>query len=252
MILSPLRGQTAIVTGGSRRIGREIALHLARAGANVAVNTRSSVADAEAVVNEIISEGGQAMVAVADVTEPAAVKAMVSGVVERFGGVEILVHNAVARDHAPLEELTLDAWRQSMSIVLDGAFLCAQQTIPYMEKAGKGAIVFIGGASAFLGSSGPALPTAKSGLVGLTRSLALTYGEKGIRVNLLSPGWIEAETDSAANRERISRTRPVDKIPLRRTGNLQDVARSVTSLVGPDFDYMTGQTLHLAGGLVMQ
>lgn len=248
----PLEGHTAIVTGAARRIGREIALHLARAGARVAVNTRTSVADAEAVVDEIVADGGEAILAIADVTDPVAVEDMTARVADRFGGVDILIHNAVSREHAPLHELTLEAWRQSMSIVLDGAFLCARNAVPHMEKSGRGSILFIGGASAFLGSQGPALPTAKSGLVGLTRSLALSLGPKNIRVNLLSPGRIEAESDDAAKREHISRTRPVDNIPLRRTGTLEDVARSATAIVGPDFSYLTGQTLHLAGGLVMQ
>lgn len=248
----PLQGQTAIVTGAARRIGREIALHLARAGARVVVNTRASASEAEAVVNEIVANGGQAMLAVADVTDPNAVHDMVARVVDRFGGVEILIHNAVLREHAPLHELTLESWRKSIAIVLDGAFLCAQNVVPHMEKVRCGSILFIGGASSFLGSEGPALPTAKSGLVGLTRSLALSLGPKGIRVNLLSPGRIESESDDAANRERLSRTRPVDRIPLRRTGTPEEVARAATAIVGPNFSYLTGQTLHLAGGLVMQ
>lgn len=248
----PLQGQTAIVTGAARRIGRQIALNLARAGARVAVNTRASVAQAEAVVEEIVAGGGEAMLAQCDVTDPDAVRTMVNHVVDRFGGVEILIHNAVSREHAPLHELTLESWRQSMAIVLDGAFLCSQNVVPHMEKAGHGSILFIGGASAFLGSEGPALPTAKSGLVGLTRSLALSLGPKGIRVNLLSPGRIESEVDDASKLERLSRSRPVDRIPLRRTGTPEEVARTATALVGPDFSYLTGQTVHLAGGLVMQ
>jgi len=246
----PLSGKAALITGGSRRIGREIALRLARDGAAVAVNARSSRAEAEAVVAEIEAAGGRAVAAMGDITDQAQSAVVVDTVVKAFGRLDILVHNAVSREHGTIETLELDEWRKALSVVLDGAFLSVKHAAPHLQKQG-GAIVFIGGASAFLGSSGPATPTAKSGLVGLTRSLAGVMGPKDVTVNLLSPGRIEADDDPAARRAHLGGSRPVDKIPMARVGTPADVAGAVAVLVGPDFRYVTGQTIHLAGGLVM-
>lgn len=247
-----LNGKAALVTGSSRRIGKAIAMQLARAGASVAINARTSREEAQAVVDEIRAMGGRAMLALADVTDPAATKTMCDAIAAEFGSLDIVVHNAVVREHSPIELLELETWRQTLSVVLDGAFLCAKHAVPHMARSGGGSILFIGGASAFVGSTGPAIPTAKSGLVGLTRSLAVALGPKGIRVNLLSPGRIEAQEDDPLRSATVAKSRPDEAIPLRRAGTLDDVARSACSLVGPDFAYLTGQTVHLAGGLVMQ
>jgi len=159
-----LAGKVALVTGGARRIGREIALRLAREGAAVAVNAHTSREEVEAVVAAIKSSGGSAMAALADITDPAANAAMVDAVVRTLGRLDIVVHNAVAREHAELADLDLARWRAALAVVLDGAFLTAKHAAPHLERVG-GTIIMIGGATGFTGAPSPAVPTAKAGLV---------------------------------------------------------------------------------------
>jgi 3-oxoacyl-[acyl-carrier protein] reductase len=245
-----LAGKVALVTGGSRRIGRLIALKLAAEGAAVAVNARTSRAEVDAVVGEITAAGGKGAAALADITEPAANAAMVETAIRAFGRLDIVVHGAVARQHARLEDLDLVAWRAALAVVLDGGFLTAKHAAPHLART-NGTIVMIGGGTAFTGAASPAVPTAKAGLVGLVRSLAVALGPQGITVNLVSPGRIEADEDSAERKHELARTRPNDQIPLRRPGTAGEVADVVVALARRDFRYVTGQTIHVSGGFYM-
>ena len=245
-----LAGKAALVTGGSRRVGKTIALKLAAAGAAVAVNARSSRAEVDAVVAEIVAGGGTAMPAMADITDAAANSAMVDATVRTLGRLDIVVHCAVARQHARLEELDLAGWRAALAVVLDGGFLTAKHAAPHLARVG-GTIIMIGGGTAFTGGTSPAVPTAKAGLVGLVRSLALALGPQGITVNLVSPGRIESKEDSAERRQELARGRPDEQIPLRRAGTPSEVADVVVALARPDFRYVTGQTVHVSGGFYM-
>lgn len=245
-----LTGKTAIVTGSSRRIGRAIAMRLASAGAGVIINARSSGEEANAVVAEIEAEGGRAIAHLADVTNEDAVAAMVDAAVEGFGGLDIIVHNAVSRQHAPLTELKLADWRSGLSVILDGAFLCAKYAAPHLEKSG-GTIIFVGGATAFQGGGSPAVPTGKAGLVGLTRTLAGNLGPKGVTANIVSLGSIVDENDDRERTAFLTTARPVEQIPLRRLGTPDDVAETVLGMCGPGMRYVTGQVVHLTGGFYM-
>jgi 3-oxoacyl-[acyl-carrier protein] reductase len=246
----PLAGKVALVTGGSRRIGREIALRLARAGAAVAVNARTSRREVDAVVAEITAAGGTAVPALADITDPQANATMVDAAVRALGRLDIVVHAAVAREHARLPELDLAKWRAALAVVLDGGFLTAKHAAPHLARGG-GTIIMIGGGTAFTGAASPAVPTAKAGLVGLVRSLAVALGPDGITVNLVSPGRIEAEEDPAERKRDLARGRPDAQIPLRRPGAPADVADVVVALARSDFRYVTGQTIHVSGGFYM-
>jgi len=246
----PLAGKVALVTGGSRRIGREICLRLARDGAAIAVNARASLQEADSVVREIEALGGRAMAAMADIADEAANKAMIDQIVARFGRLDIVVHNAVNREHGSFEELDLAAWRAAQAVVVDGAFLTARNAAPHLARTG-GSIVLISGATAFTGAKGPATPTAKSALVGLMRSLAVTYGPQGVRANLISPGRIEAEDDADERKAELARGRPDSQIPLRRPGRPAEIANVVAAVAGPDFSYVTGQVVHATGGFFM-
>ena len=246
----PLVGQVALVTGGSRRIGREICLRLARDGASVAVNARSSLSEAESVVKEITEAGGKAMVALADIANEATNKAMIEAIIARFGRLDIVVHNAVNREHGSFESLDLNSFRAAQAVVVDGAFLLGKHAAPHIVKT-AGCFVFISGATAFTGAKGPGTPTAKSALIGLMRSLAVTYGPEGVRANLISPGRIEAEEDSADRKAELSRGRPDTLIPLRRPGRPNEIANVVAAVAGPDFSYVTGQVIHATGGFFM-
>lgn len=245
-----LAGKVALVTGGSRRIGRQIALRLAEEGAAVAVNARTSRQEVEAVVAEIEAVGGRAIAAMADITDPAANAGMVDATVSALGRLDIVVHNAVSREHASLEELDLARWRAAIAVVLDGAFLTAKHAAPHLARTG-GTIVMVGGGTAFTGAASPAVPAAKAGLVGLVRSLAVALGPKGVTANLVSPGRIEADEDSAERKRGLAKLRPDELIPLRRAGTPAEVADAVVALARRDFRYVTGQVIHLSGGFYM-
>jgi 3-oxoacyl-[acyl-carrier protein] reductase len=246
----PLQGKVALVTGGSRRIGKAIALKLATAGAALAVNARTSRAEVDATVAEIEAKGGRAVPALADITDAAANSRMIETTVAALGRLDIVVHNAVVREHGLLEELDIERWRIALSVVLDGAFLTAKHAAPHLERVG-GTIIMIGGTTAFTGGRGPATPTAKAGLGGLVKSLATALGPKGVTANLVSPGRIEAEDDTSERKAYLSKGRPDNLIPLRRPGVPADVADVVVSLAGPHFRYVTGQTIHVTGGFYM-
>ena len=242
-----LSGKVALVTGGARNIGRSIALELASAGAAVAVNTRSSVADGESVVQEIRSAGGQAELYLADISDSAAAKSMTANVLKRFGRIDFLVLNASVRTEKPFLELTYEEWRTPLSITLDGSFYLAQACIPSMIENGGGAIVTLGGTQSLSGAARRVHGSvAKHGLVGLTRGLAREFADRGIRANCIAPG----QMDTVRKTERSARA-PVDDIPLKRKGAPEEIATAVRFLCSPAASYMTGQTLHVNGGQLM-
>jgi 3-oxoacyl-[acyl-carrier protein] reductase len=243
-----LAGKVALVTGSSRNIGRAIALSLAAGGAAVAINARTSREDAEKVAQEIRSAGGQAEIFIADIADAGAVKAMVEGILRRFGRVDILVLNASVRSEKPFIEMSYDEWRVPLSITLDGAFHCTKACVPAMIKAGGGSIVTLGGMVSLSGAKNRIHGSvAKHGLVGMTRGLARELAEYGIRANCVAPG--QMNTPRAAGRS----VRPEAKnvIPLGRSGEPEEIATTVRFLCGPGSSYINGQTLHVNGGQMM-
>lgn len=242
-----LKGCVALVTGGSRRIGLAIARELAVAGADIAINYANEEAQAEIAVREIQALGRRAVAVRADIRDRDKVAAMVKIAARDLGGLDILVNNAARRPHSNLSELTLQEWHEVTDIVLDGTFLCAQAAEHWLVRRGRGAIVNIGGLFGMLGTANaPHVGAAKMGLIGITRSLATHFGSKGVTVNCVVPGSVAAPDDPP---ERASRHQPLDTIPMRRLGSPDDIARVVRALAGPDFRYVTGQTIHVNGGL---
>ncbi len=243
-----LDGKVALVSGGSRRIGRAICLTLAAAGAAVVVNASRSRAEAEALVAEIEAAGGRAMAAIADITDAAAVQAMVDQAVATFGRLDILVHNAAVRPPSRFETIGIEEWRRVVSIVLDGGFLLSQAAAPHLARGGEGAIVFIGGLTAHIGSDRVHVASAKAGLQGLTRSLAKVLGPSNVTVNTLVLGHIEDAGDDPEKMAGHRRMRPVESVALRRYGSPQDVANATLALAGPLMRYVSGESIHLNGG----
>ena len=242
-----LHGSVALVTGGARNIGRAIALALAAGGAAVAVNAKTSGADAAAVVAEIEAAGGSAAPILADVGDPADVERLVAATVARFGRLDVLVNNAAVRDEAPFEELSFERWRTVLQVVLDGAFLCSRAAAPHLRAGGRGTIVNIGGLTGHTGAKDRAhVITAKAGLVGLTRALAHDLSPAGVTANLVVPGLIETVRDGAQPAHRKDRTTLVG-----RHGHPSDIASAVCFLAGPGARYITGQTLQVNGGLYL-
>ena len=241
-----LKGKVAIVTGAGRNIGRSIALALAAGGAAVVVNARTNRAEADAVVREIESAGGQGLAQLADVADPAAVDRMVAAAAERFGRVDILINNAAVRREKSLEQMTLADWREITGVILDGAFNCAKACLPHLRKSGAGAIINIGGLSAHTGAKHRAhVVTAKMGLVGFTRALAHDFAADNVTANLVSPGLIATPRDPGAP---IPQHTLIHNTISGRHGSPDDIAATVRFLCGPGARYITGQTIHVNGG----
>jgi 3-oxoacyl-[acyl-carrier protein] reductase len=246
----PLDGKVALVTGGVRRIGRAIALALAGDGAAVVINTRSSRAEAEAVAAEIEGKDGRALVHLADVTDEAAVQGMVDAALARFGRLDILINNAADRRQAPLTEISLAEWRHITGIIMDGAFLCARACLPPMVVGGGGTVINIGGVSGHLGAHDRAhVITAKAALVGLTKAIAVEFADRGITANCVVPGKIGGQRSRTAGEspEMGGGAGPI----VGRLGTVEEVAAMVRQLCLPQSRYVTGQTIHVSGGMYM-
>ena len=243
-----LNQPVALVTGAGRNIGREIALALHAGGHAVVVNVRASVEEGRAVVDEIESRGGRALLCVADVGDRAAVGAMIDSVAAAWGRLDVLVNNAAIRREAPLAELAAADWRDTLRVVLDGAFFCTQAALPLLRAAPQAAIVNIGGLTAHTGAADRVhVVTAKAGLVGMTRAMAHDLAADGITVNCVAPGMIDtvrhgASASAAPSHHATRRTL------LRRRGSAAEVAASVAFLAGGAARFITGQVLHVNGG----
>ena len=240
----PLAGRVAIVTGAGRNIGRDTALMLAEDGAGVVVNARSNQAEADAVVREIEQAGGEAMSALADIADAAAVERMVAAAVERFGRIDILVNNAALRREKPLEQMTITDWRDVMAVTLDGPFLCVKACLPHLKHSGASVIINVGGLSGHSGARDRLhVVTAKSGLVGFTRGLAQDLAEHKITVNLVVPGLVGTPRRGPEPQHHSTHhTLTGDRVPP------AEVAATVRFLCGPMARHITGQTIHVNGG----
>jgi 3-oxoacyl-[acyl-carrier protein] reductase len=245
-----LAGQVALVTGGVRRIGRAIALALAREGAAVAVNAKSSRDEAAETVGEIEALGGAARVIMGDVTDEAEVSRMVKEIGAMLGPIDILINNAALRRDDAFTAMSLADWRRVMAVVLDGAFLMSRAVIPGMVAKGRGTIVNIGGLTAHTGASGRAhVSAAKAGLVGLTKALAVEFGGSGITVNCVAPGRIGGPRSPNSGKGGVI---PGGGHPLvGREGEPQDIAAVVKLLCSLGGRYITGQTIHVNGGIYL-
>ena len=240
-----LEGAAAIVTGSVRNMGKTIAIELAKAGASVLINGRTSVDAGEEVAEAVRSHGGKAIVHMADVTDQAQVEAMIAAAATAFGGIDILVNNVSNRLAKPLPEIELDEWRSVISSTLDACFLCSKACMPWLEKSDRATIVNLGGVSGHAGvKNRTAVAAAKAGLVGLTGSMASEFANRDITVNCVAPGHIE----HAGEPHRMSQHFKDKPIPLGRVGAPEDIAAMVRLLCGPRGRYTTGQTIHINGG----
>ncbi|HLK83976.1 MAG TPA: SDR family oxidoreductase [Xanthobacteraceae bacterium] len=245
-----LAGQVALVTGGVRRIGRAIALTLARQGAAIAVNAKSSRDEAADAVREIEALGGAARVIMGDVSDEADVARMVKEIASSLGPVDILINNAAVRRDDAFAAMSFADWRCVLSVILDGAFLMSRAVIPGMLAKSRGAIINIGGLTAHTGAFGRAhVSAAKAGLVGLTKALAVEFGSSGITVNCVAPGRIGGPRSANSGRGGVI---PGGGNPLvGRDGEPEDIAAAVKLLCSPAGRYITGQTIHVNGGIYL-
>jgi 3-oxoacyl-[acyl-carrier protein] reductase len=246
-----LEGRKAVVTGGSRGIGRAIALELAREGADVAVNYLASEGAALEVAREIEKLGRRAMAIRADVSDFPDTFRMAQDVVAGLGQVDILVNNAGVNSDKTFVKMDHASWRKVLAINLDGVFNCTKVFIDPMLKRGYGRVVNITSVIGQIGNFGQAnYAASKAGVTAMTKSLAKELAGKGVTVNAVAPGFIETEMMESIP-EKL-RQRLLDQIPLRRFGKADEVARAVIYLVSSDGDYITGEELSMNGGLLMR
>ena len=244
--INELSGKVAIVTGAGRNIGRAIALALADGGASILVNVRSNRAEADAVAREIISNGGRAIVHIGDVADVTAVQAMADAAARQFGRLDILVNNAALRREKAFGEMSYAEWREILDVTLDGAFHCAKACIPALRKSGAGTIINIGGLSAHTGAKDRAhVVTAKAGIIGFTRALALDLAKDGITVNCVVPGLIG--TPRPKDKPEPAHHLKHQTITGER-GKPEDVAAMVRFLCGAAVRYINDQAIHANGG----
>jgi 3-oxoacyl-[acyl-carrier protein] reductase len=245
-----LKGRTALVTGGSRGIGRAIALALAEEGADVAVNYVSSDGAARDVAETIAKMGRKAIVAQADVADYPDTFRMAQSVLAEFGHLDILVNNAGINSDKTFVKMDHASWRKVLSINLDGVFNCTKVFVDQMLKQNYGRVVNITSVIGQIGNFGQAnYAASKAGVAAFTKSLAKELASKNITVNAIAPGFIE--TDMVENIPERVRAKLLDQIPLKRFGRIEEVARAVCYIVSADGDYITGAELSINGGLLM-
>lgn len=245
-----LSGKVALVTGASRGIGRQIAVTLAAYGAEVIVNYNGSAQKAEEVVKEIEENGGTAKAVQCNVAEYDRAQELISEIVKKHGRLDILVNNAgITRDNL-IMKMSEDDFDAVVSTNLKGAFNCTKHIARQMLKQKGGRIINITSVSGVMGNAGQANYCAsKAGVIGLTKSVARELGSRGITVNAVAPGFIVTEmTDVLPDSVKEAMG---DQIPLKKFGETKDVAEAVAFLASDEAKYITGQVLHVDGGMAM-
>lgn len=242
--------KSALVTGASRGIGRSIALQLAEEGYNVAVNYAGSKEKAEAVVEEIKAKGVDSFAIQANVADADEVKAMIKEVVSQFGSLDVLVNNAgITRDNL-LMRMKEQEWDDVIDTNLKGVFNCIQKATPQMLRQRSGAIINLSSVVGAVGNPGQVNYVAtKAGVIGLTKSAARELASRGITVNAVAPGFIVSDMTDALSDEL--KEQMLTQIPLARFGQDTDIANTVAFLASDKAKYITGQTIHVNGGMYM-
>ena len=243
-----LEGQTAIVTGASRGIGKAIAIFLAKEGAEVIINYSSSFENANKVVSEINSFGGKAYPLQADISDENSVNELIKTVLDKNNQIDVLVNNAGITKDGLLMRMKTNDWQKVLDLNLSGVFYCTRAVSRQMLKQKKGRIINITSVVGLMGNPGQAnYSAAKAGVVGFTQSAAKEFASRGITVNAVAPGFISTDMTKDLNSESI-----LAAIPLGRFGNPEDVAGVVRFLAAdPSAAYITGQTIQVDGGMVM-
>lgn len=245
-----LQGKTALVTGSSRGIGKAIALKLAKRGANIAVNYAGSEEKAAETVKAIEALGVQAIKIQANVADESSVKSMIKEVTKTFGSLDILVNNAGITKDNLLLRMKEEEFDQVVETNLKGAFLCTKAAARPMMKQRAGKIINVASVVGVSGNPGQAnYVAAKSGLIGLTKSNAKELASRNILVNAVAPGFITTDMTDALTEEQQAEI--LKQIPLEKLGQPEDIANVVCFLASNDAAYITGQTIHIDGGMVM-
>jgi acetoacetyl-CoA reductase len=244
-----LKNKVAIVTGGSRGIGAEISLELAKQGVKIVINYNSQKEQADKVVAEIVELGGEAYAVQADVSNSQDAAKLVTEAVNHFGGVDILVNNAGITRDSTFKKLSEEDWRKVIDVNLNSVYNTTSAALPHISESTAGRIINI---SSIIGQAGGFGQTnysaAKAGMIGYTKSLALELAKSGVTVNAICPGFIGTEMVAAMPEKVLEGV--IAKVPQRRLGTPNEIARGVVFLC-QDGEYITGQQLNINGGLYM-
>jgi 3-oxoacyl-[acyl-carrier protein] reductase len=247
---APLAGRTAVVTGGSRGIGRAIALELGRLGANVALSYRSNAEMAEAVAEAVRGLGVGCSASAADAKSAEDLERLIEGAREQFGSVDILVNNAGMTDDKLVMRMGQDSWDEVIATNLTSTFLATKLVLRHMTRARWGRIINISSVAGVMGNAGQAnYAASKAGILGFTRSVAREVASRGVTVNAIAPGFVETDMTSSLTPEQKSVI--LTQVPMGRYALPEDIAPMVGFLAGDGAAYITGQTLNIDGGLVM-
>ena len=245
-----LDGKVALVTGASRGIGRAIAIRLAAEGAKVAINFAGNTEKAEAVKAEIEAAGGEALLVQANVADATAVEEMVAKVVEAFGGIDVLVNNAGITRDGLLVRMKDEDFDAVLDTNLKGVFYCTKAVSKLMMKKRSGRIVNMTSVVGVNGNAGQTnYAAAKAGVIGFSKSAAKELASRGITVNMVAPGFIDTDMTSVLSDK--AKEAALAGIPLQRMGTPENVADAVAFLVSDQAAYITGQVIHVDGGMVM-
>lgn len=255
--MTRLAGRVAIVTGAAYGIGRAVAQRLAAEGAAVTVADRAADAGA-ATAAEIVAAGGRARFVACDVADMASVEAMVAATIEAFGGLDILVNNAgIPGPSRMATDMDEDDWLRVIDVNLSGVYRCAKAALPHLEASGRGAMVNLASTFGMIGAHAtPAYAASKGGVIALTRQLAIDYGPRGVRVNAVSPGYVDNDMDrrrtrmtpEAAAATVAAREAAAALQPLGRQGDVAEIAAAIAFLCSDDASFMTGIVMPIDGG----
>ena len=249
-----LQGKTALITGASRNIGRQVALTFAREGADLVLNTRQSRQELEEVAAQCRELGVNTHLAMGDVSEPDTAAGIVEGGIAALGKVDILVSNVAIRPHKPILDISNEEWRQVMEINLYPAFYLIKAALPGMMERRTGSIIALGGQSAITGRPETALvTTAKTGLLGLIRAVAAEMAPYNIRANMVNPGSTDtsrAHPEWYPEFQEVARgsSEHTSDIPLGRQASVQDIADACLFFASDESGYITGDRLNVVGG----
>lgn len=243
-----LAGRTAVITGAGRGIGKEIALALAAAGAQVALAARSAdqLGEVAAVVRD---RGGRALVVPTDVTDPAAVQRLVERTVAELGGLDVVVNNSGAIDSTPLLEQDPSEWDRVLTTNLRGTYLVTRAAGAHLVEQGSGKVINIASNFAFMGVPGHAAYCAsKAAVVSFTRTMAVEWARYGVQVNALAPGYVETDLNADLRADEEAQARVLRAVPARRMGRPEELGPWSVLLAGAASDFVTGETVVLDGG----
>lgn len=248
----PLAGKTAIVTGSGQNIGKAIALHFARAGANVVLNGHRNQAAIDAVAKEAEGYGVKTLALLADVSDAAAIAGMVKKAEDKFGQVDIAVSNVSIRKHQPFHDISLEDWDRTLKSNLSSAFYLARAVLPGMQKAKWGRIIHISGEDGWQGH----IPNrahnmvCKAGVHAFSKAIGIEFAAEGITANTVSPGSIETTRDWSQYPANWREMR-LAQIPMHRIGRVDDIAMACVYLAGDSGAFISGQVIHVNGGQFM-